>query len=249
MFTLRLGLSKHPAVIFRVFGSRASRRALWCFYRVAPKVQPILRGMKKTCKYFLLGLVPPLLLLLSSCSGGFSAAPYSFDVQIDPNPLSIDVVSAEPELVTVEVPTHVLRFASKAGAVGATVEGYDVYFYEASDNPAFPGDSIQRSSGSLSIYVPPGIYCDQLVEDITFDGCTINSPGATFRRGPVRPPLGQTVDLPQTTIIPLDIARQLYRLVGIGGAVGAYAEIYFYGTDDLQRPFRSEPYQVAIVIN
>ena len=205
--------------------------------------------MKNARETTLFGSAVTLLLLLGGCSGGFSAAPYAFDVQIDPNPLSIDVVSVEPELVTVEVPAHVLRFASKAGAVGATVEGYDVYFYEASNNPAFPGDSVQRSSGSLSIYVPPGIFCDQLVEDITFDGCTVNSPGATFRRGPVRPPLSQSVDLPQTTIIPLDIARELYNLVGIGGAVGANAEIYFYGTDDLQRPFRSDPYQLAIVIN
>lgn len=175
-------------------------RALWCFYRVVSNVQPILNPMENVQKRVLFSAALTVLSLLSACSGEFSAAPYSFDLQIDPNPLSIDVVSAEAELVTVEVPTHVLQFASKAGAVGATIEGYDIYFYEASDNPAFPGDSVQRSSGSLSIYVPPGIFCDQLVEDITFDGCTVNSPGATFRRGPVRPPLEQAVDLPQTTI-------------------------------------------------
>lgn len=191
-----------------------------------------------------------MLVSLVACSSGFRAASYSFDMQIDPDPLGFN---ADQDLETGEVTytlvPHVLRFASKAGAVGATVEGYDVYFYEASGNPAFPGDSVQRSSGSLSVYVPPGIYCDQLLEDVEFDGCTINSSDATFRRGPVRPPLAQTVNLPQTTIISEDIARELYRLVGIGGAVGAYAEIYFYGTDDLQRPFRSEPYQMAIVIN
>lgn len=191
-----------------------------------------------------------LLALLVACSDTFRAAPYAFDVQLDPHPLGFSADrDLETGVVTYTLTPHVLRFASKAGAVGATIEGFDVYFYEASGNPAFPGDSILRSSGSLSTYVPPGIYCDQLIEDEAFDGCTVNSPGATFRRGPVRPPLDQTVNLPQTTIISEDIARELFRLVGIGGAVGAYADIYFYGTDDLQRPFRSKPYQVAVVIN
>lgn len=209
-------------------------------------MRPILNGMKNVRKYFLLGLILPLLLLLSSCSGGFSAAPYSFDVQVSPNPLTfVASVDTATGVVTYTILEQTLTFASRAGAVGATIEGYDIEFYEASKNPAFPGDFIQRSSGSLGVYVPPGIVCDELREpdpEPAFDYCTVNSEGATFARGPAR-------TSPPSYLIPPDIARELFRLVGIGGAVGAYANIYFYGTDDLQRPFRTEePYQMAVVI-
>lgn len=194
-------------------------------------------------------LLTPLLLLplLSACGGGFSAAPYAFDVGVDPHPLGFDVdlLDAETGAVEFVIPSHTVTFASKAGAVGATIEGYDIEYYEASNNPAFPGDYVQRSSGSLSVYVPPGIICDELREpdpEPAFDYCTANSEGAAFARGPER-------SSPPSFMIPADVARQLYDLVGIGGAVGAYANIYFYGTDDLQRPFRTEdPYQMAIQI-
>jgi hypothetical protein len=187
-----------------------------------------------------------LLLLLSACGGGFSAAPYSFDVGVNPNPLGFEAnTNIETGVITYTIPSHIFTFVSKAGAVGATVEGYDIEFYEASNNPAFPGDYIQRSSGSLNVYVPPGIVCDELREpdpEPAFDYCTINSEGAAFARGP------QRTSQP-SYLVPLDIAVQLYDLVGVGGAVGAYANIYFYGTDDLQRPFRTEePYRMAIQI-
>lgn len=189
-------------------------------------------------------LVPSL---LSACGGGFSAAPYAFDAGVNPNPLGFDVniLNEETGAVEFEIPSHILTFASQAGAVGATVEGYDIEFYESSNNPAFPGDYIQRSSGSLNVYVPPGIVCDELRApdpEPAFDYCTANSEGAAFARGPER-------SSPPSFMVPADIAGQLYELVGVGGAVGAYAHVYFYGTDDLQRPFRSEePYQMAIQI-
>ena len=185
--------------------------------------------------------------LLTACSGGFSAAPYAFDVGVDPNPLgfSVDLIDAETGRLEFIIPSHTMTFASKAGAVGATIEGYDIEYYEASDNPAFPGDYIQRSSGSLNVYVPPGIVCDELRvidPEPAFEYCTIHSEGAAFARGPAR-------TSPPSYMMPVDIAREIYRLVGIGGAVGAYAHIYFYGTDDLQRSFRTTvPYQMAIQI-
>ena len=184
--------------------------------------------------------------LLTACSGGFSAAPYAFDVGVDPNPLGFSAsLPDDDNVIAYTIPAHTFSFASKAGAVGATIEGYDIEYYEASDNPAFPGDYIQRSSGSLNVYVPPGIVCDELRTidpEPAFEYCTIHSDGAAFARGPAR-------TSPPSYVIPLDIAREIYRLVGIGGAVGAYANIYFYGTDDLQRSFRTEvPYQMAIQI-
>ncbi len=199
--------------------------------------------MKNASKYILSLASAASLLLLSACSQGFSANTYNFDVEIDPNPINFGVtVDPETGVVTYTLGTQTLSFASKAGAVGATIEGYDIEYYEASDNPAFPGDSIMRSSGSLSVYVPPGIVCDELVANAAWDYCSSNSEGARFARGPER-------TSPPTYLVPPDIAREIFRLVGIGGAVGAYADIYFYGTDDLQRPFRiEEPYQMAISI-
>ena len=201
--------------------------------------------MKNARKGISLG-VALTLSLLTACSGGFSAAPYAFDVGVDPNPLGFSASLPDDDgTVTYTIPGHIFSFASKAGAVGATIEGYDVEYYEASDNPAFPGDYIQRSSGSLNVYVPPGIVCDELRSpdpEPAFDYCTVNSDGAAFTRGPVR-------NSPPSYVIPLDVAREIYQLVGIGGAVGAYARIYFYGTDDLQRSFRTEvPYQMVIQI-
>lgn len=199
--------------------------------------------MKNAYKYILSLAAAASLLLLSACSGGFNANTYNFDVEIDPNPISFGVtVNPETGVVTYTLGTQTLSFASKAGAVGATIEGYDVEYYEASDNPAFPGDSIMRSRGSLSVYVRPGILCDELVADAAWDYCNSNSEGARFARGPER-------ISPGIYLAPPDVAREIFRLVGIGGAVGAYADIYFYGTDDLQRPFRTEePYQMAISI-
>lgn len=181
---------------------------------------------------------------LTACSGGFSAAPYSFSAEVSPNPLIVQAdVNIEEGSVTFTFAPQTLTFASRAGAVGATIEGYDIEYYEASDNPAFPGDYIQRSSGSLGIYVPPGIVCDELRTpdpEPAFEYCTVNSEGAAFARGPAR-------TSPQNYLVPPDIARELFRLIGVGGAVGAYANVYFYGTDDLQRPFRIEkPHQMAI---
>lgn len=185
-----------------------------------------------------------LLALLVSCGSGFRPASYGFDVELSPNPLGFDVdVTEEGPLYT--IPSHTFSFSSRAGAVGVTIEGYDVEFYEASNSPAFPGDFIQRSSGSLSVYVPPGILCDELREpdaEPAFDFCTVNSAGAVFARGPER-------TSPPSFVLPVDIAIALYDLVAVGGAVGAYAQVYFYGTDDLQRPFRTvAPYQFAIQI-
>lgn len=214
--------------------------ALWPFYRAILKAQPILDGMKNVRKCVLL---TPLLLipLLSACGGGFSAAPYAFDVGLDPNPLGFDVnVDPATGIIEYVIPSHSLTFASNAGAVGATIEGYEVEYFEASRNPAFPGDSVQRSSGSLNVYAPPGIICPPPAEGEA-DVCTVNSGNVVFARG-------EEAASQSTAMIPIDIAIQLYDLVVVGGAVGAYAEVTFYGTDDLQRRFESGTHQFAIQI-
>ena len=197
--------------------------------------------MKNVKKTLLLVAALTPFFLLGACSGGFSAAPVSFDVGLDPNPLGYEVdTDEETGSRFFTIPGHIISFASKAGTVGATVEGFKAEYFEASDNEAFPGDSVARSEGSMNVYVPAGITCDELRADPAFDGCTASSEGAVFARGPVRLS-------PSTTLLPLEIAAALDDLLGIGGAVGAYANVTFYGTDDLQRSFETEPYQFAVI--
>ena len=189
--------------------------------------------MKNARKGILLS-VSLTLSLLTACSGGFSAAPYNFDVALDPSPLGWTLTPAG----VYEIPSHILTFNSAAGSIGATIEGYTVEYLESSGNPAFPGDSVQRSRGTLNVRVPPGIRCPPF-EDTEVDECTVNTEGVVFARG-------EPASSAPTFMMPLDIAIQLERLIQIGGAVGATANITFYGTDDVQRRFVSSPYEFAI---
>ena len=175
--------------------------------------------------------------LLTGC-GSVAFNGQNFDVGITPNPMTIDIDLDDDGGITYTNTSQVFTFASKAGALGVTIEGYDIEFYEASDNLSFPGDSVTRSSGSLNVYVPAGLTC---VAPDPLLGCTINSEGAVAARGPV-------AQSPSSFLVPIDAALSLWRLVGVGGSVGAYAKVYFYGTDDLQRPFRTGPYQFSLII-
>ncbi len=189
--------------------------------------------MKSVQKRFIYGALFAVLVLLSACSRGFSASTYSFDVALDPSPLGWNVTPAGIEFFS-----QILTFNSRAGAVGATIEGYHIEYLDSSGNNAFPGDSVQFSEGSLNVRVPPGIRCPAFAEG-EVDECTVNTPGVVFTRG-------EPVSSAPTTMLPLDVILQLEDLIGIGGAVGATANVTFYGTDDLQRPFKSKPYQFAI---
>lgn len=191
--------------------------------------------MKNVSRGIWLGVAIVALSSLSACGGGFSASSYSFDVELDPNPITY---SAQEDVYT--IPFQILTFNSKAGAVGATIEGYIVEYLDASGNNAFPGDSEQRSRGSLNVRVPPGIQCPEFnVDPPVIENCTVNTPGAIFARGEPAPSAN-------TQLLPLAIAVRLNELFQTGGLVGATANVTFYGTDDLQRPFTSKPYQFAI---
>jgi hypothetical protein len=187
----------------------------------------------------LMVLFMTMTMLLTACGDGLSFTGPNFTVQTNPSPMVVDI-NTNP--LTYVNTAHTFSFSSRRGATGARIEGYDIEFYDSSNNPVFVGDSVARSSGSLSVYVPGGITCDELIADPNFDNCTVNSAGATFTPGPARQ------GPPSNFLVPPDIAFSLYNLLGDGGAVGAYALVYFYGTDDLGRPFRSEPFQFSLII-
>ena len=103
-----------------------------------------------------------------------------------------------------------------------------------------------KSSGSLDAYVPAGLTCAPEVMDPR-TGCTWNSTGSTPGPGPKAPVVNGELGA-SAFIIPIDIALELWDLVGSGGGVGANAVIYFYGVDDIGRTFRTDGYQFALII-
>ncbi len=185
-----------------------------------------------------------LLLLLSSCGINLGYNKPQIDLGISPLPLGFQyTLNRETGVVTFTIPSHTLNFASRAGAIGATVEGYTIEFYDSSGNPLFPGDSVVNSQGALNIYVPAGITCTQPLPVVGGEnlGCRFDSEGARFARGPL-------VTSPNGFFTPITIAYEDYKILFSGGAVGAYGDFYLYGTDDLNSAFRSGPYRMAIQV-
>lgn len=179
-------------------------------------------------------LLTGALLLLSSCTDALNSE--NIVMGIDPNPLGFNATEDDEGVVTITIPGHTLNFNSRAGAIGATIEGYSIEFYDSSGNPLFIGDHVVNSQGSLNVYVPPGLTCADPNVEL---GCRFDSEGVRYARGP-------SVTTPGSTFLPFPIALADYRKLFSGGAVGAYADFYFYGTNDLNITFRSGPHPVAI---
>lgn len=207
---------------------------MWRFSLIERPSQPILSVMKNVRRGIWLGVALVALSSLSACGGGFSASSFGFDVALDPGPLGYEVTDDG-----ITVPSHFMIFNSTAGSVGATIEGYTIEYRDSSGNNIFPGDSVQNSRGSLNVRVPPGIQCPPFNDEPVIENCTVNTPGSIFARG-------EPASSAATFLLPVDIINQYGGLVGIGGAVGATANVTFYGTDDLQRRFESAPFQFAI---
>ena len=181
------------------------------------------------------------LLALTACSQnlGLAVNQHNIDFGIDPVPLGFTFdIDQETGVVTFEIPQHELIFSSKRGALGATVEGYRIVFKDASGADLFSGDSEVNSLGALNVYVPPGSICD---EPDPVRGCTFDDAGHRFAPGPqVRSPSG--------AFLPLDIASSDFELIGKGGAVGAYGDVFLLGTNDAGVTFSAGPYRVAIQV-
>ena len=131
----------------------------------------------------------------------------------------------------ITVSERILHFRSTAGALGATVTGYTIEFFDQNGNVVNGGDNI--SQGSLNIFVPPGIQCDD-PDDLT--GCTANSPGATYAEGP-------------------EVQTQPYQLLPAGvifahlnalQPAGWYGDITFTGFTTTGSGFTTRPFRLAI---
>ena len=139
---------------------------------------------------------------------------------------------------TVTVGSRTLSMYSRAGALGANVEGYRVYFFDNNDEPVPVGDSTVYSEGSLGIYVPAGVRCAAPDFERGDRGCTIHSEGARYEEG------YQVFSQP-VQLLPGKVALQH---VAAGVPNGWYAEIELYGVTDTGANFISKRYQVAITV-
>ena len=198
-------------------------------------------------------LIAAFLLLLSGCGGYIGSINTglnreNIDLGINPVPLGFQY-DIDDDGVTFEIPSHTLFFTSRAGAIGATVEGYTIEFYDSSGNPLFPGDHVVNSTGALNTYVPAGLTCTNPLPIVTPNpngnqevlGCRFDSEGVRYARGPA-------VNTPSGSFTPITIASADFDLLFRGGAVGAYADVYIYGTNDLGNDFRAGPFAIAIQV-
>lgn len=185
-------------------------------------------------------LTGALLLLLSSCTDALNGESIVFG--INPNPIGFEFDIDDNGVITFTIPSHTVFLHSRSGAIGATVEGYSVEYYDSGGQPLFIGDHVVNSQGSLSIYVPPGLTCTEPLPTIDGRtlGCRFDSPGVRYAPGP-------EVSASNNSLLPLTIASADLDNLNTGGAVGAYADLYLYGTNDLGNTFRTGPYRINII--
>lgn len=200
-------------------------------------------------------LIAAILLLLSGCGGYIGSFNTglnreNIDLGINPVPLGFSY-DIDPERgVVFTIPAHTLYFTSRAGAIGATVEGYTIEFYDSSGNPLFPGDHVVNSTGALNVYVPAGLTCTNPLPIVNPNpngsdeilGCRFDSENIRYARGP-------RVNASSGFFFPITLASEVFdRLFRSGGIVGAYGDVYIYGTNDLGNDFRAGPYTVAVQV-
>lgn len=175
-----------------------------------------------------------LIMLLSSCGNWDVRQRVEMTPGFEPTILGFEVEDGGGIIIT----SHVLRFTSRAGSLGARVTGYRVEYLDPAGNPIRVGDSILFSRGSLSALIPPGIVCDaspggQLAEGAV--PCSMTSPGASFA-DVTSAPVNNTVTLPGPIALRVLTGQQ----------VGSRANFFFSVITNLNERIELGPYEVAI---
>ncbi|UCH25878.1 MAG: hypothetical protein JSV66_18460 [Trueperaceae bacterium] len=185
-------------------------------------------------------------LILTGCGINFFNGP-SVSFSTVPGALGYSISSSG----VITVGERVLTFRNRAGAMGVTLTGYTIEFFNENGAPV---DAIESaagidnvSRGSLNLFVPPGIDCTSPDLDL---GCTVNSAGATFVEGPVVSTQGYQL-LPDGIVLAhlehCTIEDQ--NADGFSGLVcptGWYGEITFTGVSTTGRGYVSGPHILAI---
>lgn len=166
--------------------------------------------------------------LLSSCGFEiFNSEGIVFG--IEPGNLGYSVSSSGE----ITVSTRELVLHTKSGAMGATIEGFRVYWFDENGDPLDLDNNISFSEGSLGIYVPAGLRCDDTDAEV---GCTVNSPGVEFVRGP-------TIRERTVNLLPSGV---VLAHINAGYPVGWYGEVELYGFNDVGAGFVSKRLRVTI---
>jgi hypothetical protein len=186
--------------------------------------------MKRKAVFFLIIMITGT--LLSGC-GLLTLTSQRMQFTLDPS--GTLGYTATPEITITE---RNMKFRNAAGATGLQLTGYKIYYYDAAGNEIDP--SAANAGGSLDIFVPPGIRCDDPDEEL---GCTILSEGAVIQPG------YEAITTEGYNLLDVGVAqRHLDTLMTTGfNDIHWYAEIVFYGFAlDSGASFETTPYQVKI---
>ena len=186
-------------------------------------------------------LAAALVGLLVACEGYTDPTDLSFTMR--PSGTLGYEVSSSGE-ITIE--TRNLVFRNPPGAYGLQLQSYRIEFFDENDAPLLGGDNVQ--DGSLSLFVPPGIQCDEPDPHL---GCTALSAGWRFAFGV------EAVSEGGYQLLPVGIAQaHLLRafpdfeegdvLLGTPQPVGWHADITFTGRSTTGASYTSPTYRVGI---
>ncbi len=138
-----------------------------------------------------------------------------------------------------------LVFRNAPGEYGLSLQSYRIEFFDENDEPVPAGDNVQV--GTLTVFVPPGIRCDE--PDPQF-GCTMMSEGARFAPSP------EVVTEAGYQLLPIGIAEahlmRWFSETEDGGfqrepqPVGWHADITFTGVTTAGSAYTSPVYRVGI---
>ncbi len=184
--------------------------------------------MKLRNVLILLGLA----VILTACGTWYLTPRADIAVNFNPPALGFEVDDQGQIIVA----SHVLSFQSRAGAIGATVNGYRIVYYDTAGNPINGTDSTLYGTGALGTDVPPGITCTAQQTDPTYR-CSNADAGVSYKPGPI---------VAVSNVITLD--SSVVQIMLADDQVGDWAEVFFEITDDLNRTSEIGPYEVALVV-
>lgn len=162
--------------------------------------------------------------LLAACSAPVTSARLQFSLSESGD------LGYEVDEDTITITSRNLRFRNTSGGHGVTITDYRISFFNNA-GVAVAGGS---QSGSVSVFVPAGILCDNV--DPVY-GCELGAPGWRFAPGV------EVVSPQSYQLMPLPV---VVAHINAGQPIGWYGEIEFTGFNATGGAFTTEPYVVAI---
>lgn len=178
----------------------------------------------------------PIILLIGVLLGGcglLSVSSQRMQFTLDPSgTLGYEAAGA------ITIQTRNMKFRNAAGASALQLTGYNVYYFDSDGNEIEP--SAADAGGSLNLFVPAGIRCDEPDEEL---GCTILDEGAVIAPG------YEVLTVENYNLLDVGVAQRHLETMAATGMIDVhwYAEIEFSGFAlDTGAAFVTAPYQVKI---